>query len=130
MKHKQKLILVALIGLGLSGCSLFTKNPPPTVPQPPQKLNQPNQNLVLPQIGSNQSLTISESAAARQNESQPTKFKTITEDRGPGGTINRITVDNPQGGLPDYYLTPNIEQQTYTNNNPDKLSPPTWQWSW
>lgn len=130
MNHKHTLLLVAVAGFALGGCSLFGKSSPPTVPQPPQALNQANPNLVLPQIGSDGAQTISESAAARQNESQPTKFKTITEDRGPGGTVNRITVDNPQGSLPDYYLTPNIEQQTNTNNNPDKISPPTWQWSW
>ena len=85
--------------------------------------------ILLPQIGSSTQSSVSESAAAHSNESQATRFKTITETRTPGGGVSKVNVDNPAGGMPDYYLAPS-QLPTDTNNNPDKLSPPSWEWSW
>jgi hypothetical protein len=129
MYNKEIIIAGALMIVSLAGCSLFGSSSPPSIPQPPVNLDSNNQPLILPQIGNSTQQNIAESTAAKQQESQPSPFKTITENRGPGGTVTKITVDNP-GRMPDYYLTPNIQQQTDTNNNPDKLSTPNWQWSW
>ena len=70
---------------------------------------------MLPQPGNAANQVISESAAAVANESQPTRFKTDYRTTRTRGVVNKITVDNPSGGLPDYTLTPN--QQYDTNNN-------------
>lgn len=113
------------IAMTISSCSNFGHNPD-TVPAPPKAGGAP---IVLPQIGNSTQQNVNESSAARANESQPTRFKTITETRTPGGGVSRVSVDNPSGGMPDYYLAPS--QVPYeTNNNPDKLSPPSWEWSW
>ena len=130
MKYFNRRLFISVgVVLILEGCSVFGKAPPPSVPQPPTSINNPNSNLVLPQIGNINQQSVAESVAAVQNESQPAHFKQITENRGPGGTVNKISVDNP-GNVPDYYLAPTLQQQTDTNNNPDKLSTPNWQWSW
>ena len=117
------LILVTLLG----GCSLFGHNPT-TVPQPPKTIES-SAPILLPQIGNPAQSSVSESTAAKTNESQATRFKTITETRTPGGGVSKVNVDNPAGGMPDYYLAPS-QLPTDTNNNPDKLSPPSWEWSW
>ncbi|MBX9865623.1 MAG: hypothetical protein K2Y14_01815 [Burkholderiales bacterium] len=119
----SSLILITLLG----GCSMFGNNPT-TVPQPPKTINNSDQ-ILLPQIGNSTQSSVSESAAAHANESQATRFKTITETRTPGGGVSKVNVDNPAGGMPDYYLAPS-QLPTDTNNNPDKLSPPSWEWSW
>jgi hypothetical protein len=119
----SSLILITLLG----GCSLFGNNPT-TVPQPPKTIDNSDQ-ILLPQIGNSTQSSVSESAAAHANESQATRFKTITETRTPGGGVSKVNVDNPAGGMPDYYLAPS-QLPTDTNNNPDKLSPPSWEWSW
>ena len=119
----SSLILITLLG----GCSLFGHNPT-TVPQPPKTIDN-SSPILLPQIGSSTQSSVSESSAAHSNESQATRFKTITETRTPGGGVSKVNVDNPAGGMPDYYLAPS-QLPTDTNNNPDKLSPPSWEWSW
>lgn len=121
----NSIILGLTIAITISGCSHFGNNPD-TIPAPPKAGSAP---IVLPQIGNSTQQDVNESSAARANESQPTRFKTITETRTPGGGVSRVSVDNPSGGMPDYYLAPS--QVPYdTNNNPDKLSPPSWEWSW
>lgn len=118
-------ILTSVVAMTISSCSHFGSSPD-TIPAPPKAGNTA---IVLPQIGNPNQANISESSAARANESQPTRFKTITETRTPGGGVSKVNVDNPSGGMPDYYLAPS--QIPYdTNNNPDKLSPPSWEWSW
>lgn len=129
MKSIKLLSLTITISALIASCSIFG-GAPTTVPQPPKKVNNNSDQIMLPQIGKNGGQAISESAAAAANESQPTKFKIITEQKGPGGAVNRVNVDNPDGGMPDYYLSPNSNIPTTTNNNPDKLSTPNWQISW
>lgn len=119
------LLLIGITSVWISGCS--TRQAPETIPLPPPKNLSNGAPILLPQPGNAANQVISESAAAIANESQPTRFKQITEQRGPGGVVNKITVDNPSGGLPDYTLTPN--QQYDTNNNPDKLTTPNWGWN-
>ncbi|MBX9597554.1 MAG: hypothetical protein K2X04_03140 [Burkholderiales bacterium] len=128
-KHSlvAKLLALTTSLLVIGGCSVFGgKQAPETIPLPPKNLNN-SAPIMLPQPGNAARPIISESAAAMANESQATRFKRITEQRGPGGAVNKITVDNPSGGLPDYTLTPN--QQYDTNNNPDKLTTPNWGWN-
>ncbi|RTL00744.1 MAG: hypothetical protein EKK57_06435 [Proteobacteria bacterium] len=125
----QLLITLAVTSVVCVSCATSTNER--NIPQPPQtKIVSGDETIVLPQIGKTGSNSISESQAELQNESQPSKFKTITEQKGPGGAVNRVNVDNPDGGLPDYYLTPNNNVPQTTNNNPDKLSTPNWQFSW
>lgn len=121
------LLLIIIASVWIGGCS--THQAPETIPLPPPKsLNGSSAPILLPQPGNATNQTISESAAAIANESQPTRFKQITEQRGPGGVVNKITVDNPSGGLPDYTLTPN-QQDNNTSNNPDKITTPSWGWN-
>lgn len=127
MKISNYALITALCAV-IIGCASNSNNTN-IIEQPPQKLNS-SAPLLLPQIGKTGNQSISESAAALANESQPTKFKVISEQRGPGGAVNRVNVDNPDGGMPDYYLTPQSNIPTSTNNNPDKLSTPNWQLSW
>lgn len=127
----MKIFNILTIGgliLTIVGCSSI-RSGSQVIEQPPQKINN-NTPMVLPEIGKTGNQVISESAAAAKNESEPTKFKVITEQKGPGGAVNRVNVDNPDGGMPDYYLAPNSNIPTSTNNNPDKLSTPNWQLSW
>lgn len=114
--------------LAIAGCS-SVRSGSQVIEQPPQKIND-NAQMLLPEIGKTGNQVVTESAAAAKNESEPTKFKVITEQKGPGGAVNRVNVDNPDGGMPDYYLAPNSNIPTGTNNNPDKLSTPNWQLSW
>lgn len=128
----KTIFTVLLVSGMITGCSVFGSNQPTNAslaPPPPQKLNASNGAVVLPQIGNESQMTISESAAARANESQPTRFKVITENRGAGGAVNQVQVTNPTGGLPNYTLTPQPLPDDL-NNNPDKISPPTWGFSW
>lgn len=102
---------------------------PDQVPPPPQDTLQSNDSgIVLPQITNKKRPNISESEAARRAESDPTKFKVITEQRGPGGAVTQVNVDNPSGGLPDYYLTPsnNVVPATTRNANPNQMATPQW----
>lgn len=103
---------------------------PDQVPPPPQDALQSNNDsgLVLPQITNKKQPNISESAAARRAESDPTKFKIITEQRAPGGAVTQVNVDNPDGGLPDYYLTPRngVTTSTPQGTNPNQMSTPQW----
>ena len=124
MKNLQLYFIISLSFCGAS-CSIFSKSQPATVPLPPKSLNA-SAPIMLPQPGNTRQQSISESSAAQQNESQVSRKKVIMEDRGPGGSVNKITVDNP-GNVPDYYIYP--PQQQY-NNNPDKISPPNWQYNW
>jgi len=121
-------LLIVITSIWVGGCS--THQTPETIPLPPPKnLNgSSGAPILLPQPGNAANQTISESAAAVANESQPTRFKQITEQRGPGGVVNKITVDNPSGGLPDYTLNPN-QQDNNTSNNPDKITTPNWGWN-
>lgn len=122
MKSRSFYITIFSLAL-IGGCSTY--NNAKQIEQPPQKLSQ-QPAINLPQI--NQT-SISESQALRKNESQPqTKFKTITEDRGPGGVVNRVNVDNPTGGMPDYYLVPsdNEVNSSSKNLNPNMMSTPQW----
>jgi hypothetical protein len=127
-KHSLVAKLLALTtSLLVIGCSVFGgKQAPETIPLPPKNLNN-SAPIMLPQPGNAARPIISESAAAMANESQATRFKRITEQRSPGGAVNKITVDNPSGGLPDYTLTPN-QQDNNTSNNPDKITTPSWGW--
>lgn len=102
---------------------------PDQLPPPPQDALQSNDNgIVLPQITNKKQPNISESDAARRSESDPTKFKVITEQRMAGGTVKQVNVDNPDGGLPDYYLTPsnNVAPASTRNANPNQMSTPQW----
>jgi hypothetical protein len=132
MHHKSFMLnglLAVAISTFISGCSMFGggHQAPETIPLPPKNINS-SAPILLPQPGDVTHPTISESAAATANESQPTRFKQITEQRGAGGVVNKITVDNPSGGLPDYTLTPN-QQDNNTSNNPDKITTPSWGWN-
>lgn len=127
MLVKIRNIKFLVICLAINACSMMgSSNPSASVPPPPSNSNSPAA-IILPQPGNPKNPVISESAALIANESQPTKFKQIKENRAPGGEVSKVTIDNP-GKVPDYYLTP--AQQSDTNNNPDKLSTPSWQWSW
>lgn len=55
--------------------------------------------------------------------------KQIIEQRGPGGVVNKITVDQ-SGNVPDYVIYPQQAPTADTNNNPNKIAPPNWQFSW
>ncbi len=127
--NSKLLIILAAIVLNLAGCSIFGKNQPETIPLPPKNLDS-SQPLVLPQIGNSKQSVITESEAAMNNESQVSnKQRKIIEDRGPGGAVNKITVDNP-GKIPDYYIYPSSQQDLNINDNPNRVSPPSWQYSW
>ncbi len=126
MKNIFKVLLLTSV---VTGCSVFSSSQPNNAPIPPKNLTSGNGVVVLPQIGNESQMTISESDAAKSNESQPTRFKVITENRGAGGVVNKVNVDNPDGGLPDYSLSPS-QLPNDLNNNPDKLSTPTWGISW
>lgn len=129
-KLSQLLTTITATSILCVSCATSNNNER-TIPQPPQqKIVANDETIVLPQIGKTGKDSISESQAQLQNESQPSKFKTITDQKGPGGAVNRVNVDNPDGGLPDYYLAPNNNVPQTTNNNPDKLSTPNWQFSW
>ena len=122
---KLSVSCLSLVGVILGGCSIFGRNQPPTIPAPPSHLNS-SAPLTLPPMGH----ATKAGASSTQVESSPTRFKQITEERGPGGVVNKIKVDNPTGGMPDYYIYPTPSAVAPTNNNPDKISPPNWQWNW
>ena len=124
---KYKFTKIAAGLLLINGCSMFNKTPD-ALPIPPQSLHESGP-IMLPQLGNSARPVISESAAAanNRNESGINQRKYI-ENRGPGGAVNKITVDNPHA--PDYTLTPNQEPNNSTNNNPDKLTTPSWGYSW
>lgn len=126
-------ILRNVTALGMMSFAFMIGNvyaaPPAQVPPPPQdSLNSNDGNISLPQIANPKQQNISESAAAKRSESDPTKFKVITEQRGPGGAVNQVNVDNPDGGLPDYYLTPKngVAPASSRNINPNTMSTPQW----
>jgi hypothetical protein len=111
------------------GCAWFGKSQPEAIPLPPRNVDE-SAPLVLPQIGNSKQNTITESEALSRNESTASiKKRTIIEDRGPGGAVNKITVDNP-GNMPNYYIYPSTQQELNVNDNPNRISPPSWQYSW
>jgi len=109
-----------------AGCSMFSKQPE-TVPMPPQSINQ-NNGAVIPQIGTNKAVKIESTNTYTESQSAY-KRRQIVEDRGPGGSVNKITVDNA-GNVPDYVLYPSEQTQYNTNDNPDRVSVPNWQINW
>lgn len=117
--------LVISLGIMLTGCSMFGKQPEST-PLPPQAIN--TSTAVIPQIGSNKAVRIESSNSYSESQSAY-KRRQIVEDRGPGGGVNKITVDNA-GNVPDYYLYPSDQTQYNTNDNPDRVSVPNWQIKW
>lgn len=120
------LLIMSSIAL-INSCSSWSSDASIGSPQPPKNPNIGNGQIILPQIGESKE-TITESSAARQNESQPSKFKKITDVKGPGGAITQINVANPDGGLPDYYLTPKDDDAASSSNtlNPNQMSTPQW----
>ncbi len=109
------------------GCSMFAKQQEST-PLPPQNINM-NKGAApaTANVPANKSAKI-ESDNYTESQSQY-KRRQIVEDRGPGGAVNKITVDNA-GNVPDYVLYPSDQTQYNTNDNPDRLSVPNWQINW
>ncbi|MEN9947157.1 MAG: hypothetical protein RLZZ293_1543 [Pseudomonadota bacterium] len=136
MKTQQTIMWLIINSTLLVSCASWWgsgRQADENIPLPPKNLTNNANNspaIILPQPSNMKQPNISESNANLANESQITRNKRFTEQRSNGGVVNKVIVNNPQHGLPDYYLAPNLQQQTDTNNNPDKLSPATWQWSW
>ena len=88
----------------INSCSSWSSDASIGSPQPPKNPNIGNGQIILPQIGESKE-TITESSAARQNESQPSKFKQI-----------------------DYYLIPKDDDAASSSNtlNPNQMSTPQW----
>lgn len=82
-------------------------------------------SVIAPNVGERVSvLNKTESATP-----QATKRHTVTEDKGPGGVVNRINVDN-YGDVPNYYIQPS---QGTSLTNPglnakpqQNITPTTW----
>lgn len=119
--------LSSIIASLIAGCSMFAKQQEST-PLPPQNINM-NKGAApaAANLSANKSAKI-ESNNYTESQSQY-KRRQIVEDRGPGGAVNKITVDNA-GNVPDYVLYPTDQTQYNTNDNPDRLSVPNWQINW
>lgn len=131
IKFDKKITLVICIGSALiNGCSMFNKQSNPA-PLPPQSIN--TSNAAAPAVAPTTNAANNKTAKIESNnytESQSQyKRRQVVEDRGPGGAVNKITVDNA-GNVPDYVLYPTDQTQYNTNDNPDRLSVPNWQFSW
>ena len=129
IKFDKRIGLLICAGAILVGaCSTFNKQSS-SGPLPPQTINTNNSAApaVAPTTTNNKTVKI-ESGNYTESQSQY-KRRQIVEDRGPGGAVNKITVDNA-GKVPDYVLYPSDQTQYNTNDNPDKLSVPNWQFSW
>ena len=123
----NKYLLFIAIGIIFTSCSLFgnTNNNYPTIPLPPQKVNE-----------SDTAVAVKESATKTNSNtlqsSSPVTYqgkRTIQEDRS-NGTVTQIKVDNGND-IPDYYMYPSQQQDLNTNSTPGKdLSTPSWQISW
>ncbi len=127
MKKFTILLALTLSLATLSSCSSWGSGIGETIPQPPSNPNIGDGQILLPQIGESKE-AVSIKQAATQNESQPSKFKTITDVKGPGGTVTQVNVDNPDGGMPDYYLTPKDQGVNSSSHtlNPNPMSTPQW----
>jgi hypothetical protein len=67
-------------------------------------------------------------APASTSESSVFSRKQYIENRGAGGVVNKITVDQ-SGTVPNYVIYPN-NQPYDTNNNPDPIATPRWEFKW
>lgn len=128
IKFDKKIVLVTCVGSALiSACSMFNKQSNPA-PLPPQAINTNKSAAAAVAPNTTNKTAKIESDNYTESQSQY-KRRQIVEDRGPGGAVNKITVDNA-GNVPDYVLYPTDQTQYNTNDNPDRLSVPNWQFNW
>ncbi len=127
MKRLVQLSLITCSIATIVSCAGMGSSDNNNIPQPPNNPNIGQGQIMLPQIGESKD-AISVKSAAAQNESQPGKFKTITDVKGPGGAVTQVNVDNPDGGMPDYYLTPKDNEVNSSSHtlNPNPMSTPQW----
>ncbi len=118
----KKFSLIISIFATLNSCSLFGTSTEdiPTVLPPENKTTASNVVITKPNSGKSNS---SNSTAYINHQTK------IIENRGIGGSVDQIKVDNP-GNMPDYYIYPAQEQNLNRNNQPDKIATPTWQINW
>ncbi len=125
--NNKYLLLVATAGIIFTSCSLFgnTSNSYPTIPLPPQKIDESNTVVAVKESSPKSGSSTPKSSPAIIYQGK----RTIQEDRS-NGTVTQIKVDNGNN-LPDYYMYPSQQQDLNTNSTPGKdLSTPSWQISW
>jgi hypothetical protein len=118
------------------------QNTPATQINTPQNENSSNNGSFQQQAQNNTNTAVqakSTQPSTKNGHSTPNKqpnnngqyansFQRIEEQRGYGGTITEVKVNN-RGYIPPYYL--NSQQNQYDGtNNPDKLMTPSWKISW
>ncbi len=123
----NKYLLLIATSIIFTSCSLFGNNSNnyPTIPLPPQKVDESNTAVAVKE-------STSKASSSTAQGSPPVTYqnkRTVQEDRA-NGTVTQIKVDNGNN-LPDYYMYPSQQQDLNTNSTPGKdLSTPSWQISW
>ncbi len=135
MKTKIMLSIAFCIVTIITACSTTSsKNNIPTIPAPPQNLgaDQGNATLIVDSPPTTDVAHLAESST-KQNASSDVGSTTtgrIQEERGAGGTVNQIKVEN-KGDIPPYYINPPLQQDLNLNSAPNKsVATPSWQIDW
>ena len=120
-----------LLSMGLFGCT--TNHNPNNIPKPPQNINGNNAISVTKPVVTPAPNKVIASSPIYSNESSQNDttvpFKRIEEQRGNGGAVTSIKINN-KGNIPNYYIYPNQQPNQNVNDPQRNISSPTWQLSW
>jgi len=135
-KITKSLIFASALLLLLESCnSTINKNQLQNKLTPPiaESFNSTPQHIVInknstPNLESGIDLK-KINALQNTDESNNNQNSRIQEDRGNGGTVTQIKVDNKQ--FPDYYINQPLDQNLNTNSSPNKdVTTPSWKINW
>ena len=134
MKTNTILSITFCVVAIITACSTTSsKNNIPTIPAPPQNLSADQGNATLVVDSPPAAVAQTAESSTKQNASGDvgsTATDRIQEERGVGGTVNQIKVEN-KGDIPTYYINPPLQQDLNLNSAPNKsVATPSWQINW
>ena len=113
-------LLMSILGLTvlIMSCSTTGGNDEiPMIPAPPQSLNNAPNTITIIDDEASAPATITQNKLKTESEVAENKHPRIEEDRGAGGTVNQIKVEN-KGSIPTYYIYPPLQQDLNLNSAP------------
>ena len=122
--------MVYLLSIVLLGCT--TSHNPNNVPKPPQDLTNTATMTTRSSVAPAPNKVIASGTVYSSESSQnspPTPFPRIEEQRGNGGAVTSIKINN-RGNIPNYYIYPNQQPNQNVNDPQRNISTPTWQLNW
>ena len=126
------LLLTIGICFNLYSCSNTKKSNMPNIPPPPQNINITHNNIDIDDVEESATTHVKMTTESKNTTeiTHESNQQRIEEDRGLGGSVSQIKVDN-KGKIPSYYIYPPLQQDLNLNSAPNKsVATPSWQINW